>query len=187
MSWYERISFLKKALGSGTEVGAVTMSSKHVVEDVLRIMPKSFSTVVEYGSGDGVMTRALLEKLPHDGKMLAIESNEGFVVELQKMGDVRLKVMHNLVQDIGAEDMGSYSPADVVVSSIPFSFLSLDERLRVVSEAHSLLAPGGLFIVFHQYSWLMQKPIQSIFGSVSTQFEARNMPPCFILWAQKQS
>jgi phospholipid N-methyltransferase len=43
------------------------------VDDVLAMLPKNFSTVVEYGAGDGVMTRALLERLPVTGKMLAVE------------------------------------------------------------------------------------------------------------------
>lgn len=185
MNWRERFSFLKKALGSSKEVGAITMSSQYVVDDVLAMLPKNFSTVVEYGAGDGVMTRALLERLPVTGKMLAVESNESFITELGRINDPRLTIIQNLVQNMTSEDMALYSSADVVVSSIPFSFLSPVERAKVVSEVFNLLAPGGLCIIFHQYSWLMKKPLQDVFGAVSMKFEPRNIPPCFILCAKK--
>jgi phospholipid N-methyltransferase len=182
---YERAAFLKNAIFD-REIGAMTMSSQYVVRRVIKRLPQPLMRVVEYGSGNGVMTRALLDHLSPDGTLVAIESNPLFVAELRRINDKRLTVISGKVQDALRVDGARLLGADAIVSSIPFSFLTPDERNAVVSDTHTLLAAGGSFIIFHQYSWLMAEVLAAKFAETYTIFEPRNILPCFILDARKQ-
>ena len=65
-------------------VGAITRSSGYLVRSVADKLPVNLSTIVEYGAGDGVMTRILLEHLAPTGRLIAIEANDAFIDELKK-------------------------------------------------------------------------------------------------------
>jgi phospholipid N-methyltransferase len=181
----ERALFIKNAFFD-REIGAMTMSSQYVVKRVITRLPKPLLRVVEYGSGNGVMTRALLEHLSPDGTLVAIESNPLFVDELRRINDKRLEVISGKVQDVLRVESARLLGVDAVVSSIPFSFLTADERRVVVSDTHALLASGGSFIIFHQYSWLMAEVLAEKFADTFTIFEPRNVLPCFIIDARKE-
>ncbi|HSM77148.1 MAG TPA: hypothetical protein VLT57_05975, partial [Bryobacteraceae bacterium] len=72
---------------------------------------------------------------------------------------------------------------DAVISSIPFSFLTEDERHEILAQTRELLPAHGVFIVFHQYSRLALKPLRAHFESVTMSFELRNVFPCFTFCA----
>lgn len=178
------MSFFKSA-GSLREVGALTMSSKYVVRRALKYLPRQLDTVIEYGPGNGVMTKALLGRLSPKGKLLAVESNAEFAKDLKQPNDTHLHVWHGKAQDLTSELIREFSRADAVLSSIPFTFLAPAERLKFVSDAYKILAPNGTLIIFHQYTPLMFLSLRKIFRSVKIEFEARNIFPCFILIARK--
>lgn len=167
------------------DIGAVTMSSQYVVKNVVKRFSSPLKTVIEYGPGNGVMTRALLDALAPDGRLLVVESNAEFVKNLQLIGDARLTIFHGKVEDLGKASIKDFQAADAVISSIPFSFIKLLDRVSIVSDTHKILGPKGRFIVFHQYSWFMAKLLRRKFSSVSVSLEPRNIPPCFILEARK--
>jgi phospholipid N-methyltransferase len=178
----EKIDFLKTAF-KDREVAAIASSSPFVVQRVLEHIKTPPKLVLEYGAGNGVMTKALLKYMPEDGVLVAIESNEVFCEELQKITDARLRVFHGTVQSFYQETQAREVEADVIVSSIPFSFLSKEERNVVVQQTKQALKKQGTFIIFHQYSPLMKKYMQKHFPKVSINFELRNILPCFILFA----
>ena len=64
------VQFLKNAI-LGENIGAVARSSKYVVKKVLSFLNQTqISNIIEYGPGDGVLTRELLKILPANGKNL---------------------------------------------------------------------------------------------------------------------
>lgn len=174
-----------KSVGSLREVGALTMSSRYVVRRALKHLPRQLDTVIEYGPGNGVMTKALLARLSSKGRLLAVESNAEFAKDLKQPSDIRLHVWHGKAQDLTPELACEFSGADAVLSSIPFTFLMPAERLKFVSDVYKMLAPNGTLVIFHQYTPLMFFPLHKIFRSVKIEFEARNIFPCFILIAKK--
>ena len=179
------MQFLKTAI-SDANVAAVANSSKYVITSVMNQLPASLNRVIEYGPGDGVATRALLKRLPPNGKLLAVESNAHFVRELRRIKDPRFQIVHGNVRDIAAiMREHRFHGSDAIVSSIPFSFLAVEERDEVVARTRDALSAHGAFIVFHQYSRLMLKPLQASFTSVTMSFELRNIFPCFIFCARK--
>ena len=181
----ERIKFVKTFI-SDKNVAAFVASSKFVVRSVGKHIHKPIQTAVECGPGEGVMTRRLLEHLSLEGTLLAIESNKEFVSLLKGIDDLRLCVIEGCAQDIViyAKERGM-NAIDLVVASIPFSFLKSWERIQLVRDIHKLLTPNGTLIIFHQYSPMMYRTVKKIFGNASISFEPRNVPPCFIMTARK--
>lgn len=160
-----------------------------MVKSVLETLgQRKFTRIVEYGSGDGVMTKELLRQLTPDGRLLAVELKGDFVKILNRIEDQRLQVVRGRVQDV-ASNLSEYSFCDVdlVVSSIPFSLLSRNETLQIVRHTFNSLVPGGSFVIFHQYSRLMRAHLRKYFKDIKISFEPRNILPCFILHAQKSS
>ncbi|MEK7118409.1 MAG: methyltransferase [Patescibacteria group bacterium] len=179
-----RLDFLKNAL-LDRSVGAVSVSSQSVVNDVLGRLPKILQKVVEYGPGDGVITLAILDRLSPHGILFVVEPNEEFVQLLKNINDKRLIVLHRKAQDLTPKQLEDMGNADAVVASMPFSFLTEEERHKIILDAYELLTYDGKFIVFHQYSWLMRNKLKQKFRSVSLSFEPRNFPPCFVIEARK--
>lgn len=181
----ERVGFLKSALRDH-KVGALTMSSDYVIADALTRLPKDARVVVEYGPGSGVLTRAILGVIPSDARLIAVEPNGEFVRALETIADPRLTIIPKTAQGLSGDDLARMQGADAIVASMPAFYLSPSEREKVAGDAFRLLRQGGVFVVSHQYTWLMRKPIMAAFGDVAIRFEPRNLFPCFILSAEKR-
>ena len=181
----KRITFIK-TFATDKNVAALVVSSRFVVQNVLNQLPDVFDRVIECGPGEGVMTKELLKRMSAQGALVAIESNKEFISLLKDMGDDRLHAVEGRAQDVivHAKENG-IGAADVVVASIPFSFLKPTERIQLVRDIYTLLRPKGVFIIFHQYSPLMYPAMKKVFGNASIVIEVRNMPPCFIMRSRK--
>ena len=70
------IDFIKIAMKDYKKVGAITLSSRHTIRRVLRGLKPGYKYIVEYGAGNGVVTKEILKHLPADGRVVAIELNE---------------------------------------------------------------------------------------------------------------
>lgn len=182
---HRRIDFLKTALRD-PDVGAVTMSSKYVINGVLKRIRVPANVVIELGPGEGILTKFLLRNLPPEGKLLAIEPNAAFVKTLAGIDDSRIRIIQGKAQDIiqNAAHYG-FANADLAVASIPFSLLNGVDRNKIIQDIHSALAPEGVLIVFNQYNPIMYLPLKKMFRTVSLSYELRNIFPCFIMEAKK--
>ncbi|HSD12088.1 MAG TPA: methyltransferase domain-containing protein [Patescibacteria group bacterium] len=178
------ISFLKVA-ARDFRVGAVMPSSRWAVTKILDRVPDKLTAVLEYGPGDGVLTKRLLDRLDSTGRMLAIEANPTFAAGLAKIADQRFALVHgDATVAAGYAREHGLSSFDLVISGIPFSMLSDKTRKDVVDMTWNLLRPGGVFLVY-QTSPLMVPYLKRRF-SVKTSFEVRNVPPYFVMQAVKK-
>ncbi|MDO8590245.1 MAG: rRNA adenine N-6-methyltransferase family protein [bacterium] len=184
----EQLNFFKVAF-LDSQIGALTRSSKYVVNAVVRQFDgRALRRVVEYGPGDGVLTMEILKRMPEDGELIVVETNPKFLKVLKNIEDSRLKIIKGTAQEASRElSRRNEATIDLVVSSIPFSILKSLEREKIVGDTFAMLKSTGKFIVFHQYSPLMLGLLNKYFNkdAVNTQFELRNIPPCFIMSAQK--
>lgn len=179
-------NFIKVAL-SDMRVGALAESSQHLIREALRSQEgKPLKKIIEYGPGNGVMTKALLKRLPADGQLIAIESNRDFVELLREIGDPRLRIIHGEIQDViptlkkeGLQDI------DLIISSIPFSWLSQEARKQVIRDSSEFLAKDGSLVFFHQYIPIAALSLKGFFEKVSISFVLRNIFPCFVVVAHK--
>lgn len=182
-----------KAFFTDKEVASVTPSSPFLTQRVCD--PIDFDrarTVVEYGPGTGVMTRYLLERLPGDATLLAVEANEKLVSELrEKHDDPRLVIEEGDVRHIRSmmDDHG-LEGADYVVSGIPFTWMDPEVREEILATTHDLLRPGGMFLAYQTF-WQpnahLRDPARAQFGNVEREFEVRNIPPMRVYRAVKRN
>jgi|SRR3989338_5187175 len=178
------LNFIKTAL-KDYKVGAITISSRFVVNRVLRALPLGVKNVVEYGAGNGVMTKEILKMLPSDGSLIAVELNKELLPVLADIRDKRLRIVAKDVAEFLEESRsGNWVSADAVVSGIPFTFFSPAKRQMIVNGTHDILSAGGVFVVY-QYSLLMLPILKKRFKNIKVGFEFRNLPPYFIMIAKK--
>lgn len=168
-------------------VGAFAASSRYVIARVLAAFSPNTKIVIEYGPGDGVATHAVLRSLPADGTLFAIEHNHEFAESLKHAFQDSRVVIEEGDAVVWAAERGEKHPqeADAVISSIPLTFLSKEQRDSLFRNTHRVLRPGGVFVVFHQYSLLALPLLRKYFNHVEWHFEPRNVFPCFVMIARR--
>lgn len=172
-------------------VAALTPSSPATVARIAaRVATGDAGLIVEYGPGSGVLTRALLERLRPEGRLVAIEAHAGLARRLSDSSeDPRLSVVHDTAARVREilDDLG-LGPADWVFSGIPFFWLSPEEAREIVSSTHAALAPGGAFVTyqtFYQPADRLRVHVERCFGSLRCELDLRNVPPYRICEAVK--
>ncbi|TSC60872.1 MAG: hypothetical protein G01um1014107_225 [Parcubacteria group bacterium Gr01-1014_107] len=165
------------------KVASVTRSSSYVVRKIINNLDwqNKSQTIVEYGPGDGVITREIAKRI-EKGKIIAVESNESFVKILKVLKDQRITIEHKDVEKFLEEK--KVREVDAVISGIPFTFIRQERRERIVNETFNILKGGGCFVVY-QNSTLMLPILRKYFPSVKTSFEPRSFLPYFIMKAEK--
>src|SRR6187551_3455343 len=88
-----RLRFLGQWVRNPREIGSITPSSRFLTREVVeRIDPSRARYIVELGPGTGVFTQALLDALPAEGRILAVDTNASFIEHLKKeLRDPRLE------------------------------------------------------------------------------------------------
>jgi len=179
------VPFLKIAIRDMKRVAALMPSSKYAVRRISRLLPERLDNVLEYGPGDGAVTRAILGKMSPSGRLLAIETNHDFVTCLNQIGDKRLRVIHGQAgQAADFARQNQLEGFDAIVSGIPFSLLPPARRREIAAMTRDLLRPGGVFLVY-QTSSMMERYLKEDFR-VRTQIEPLNVPPYFIMRAVRR-
>ncbi len=169
------------------EVAAIHPSSKFVVNRVIRAMNMhNVRSVVEFGAAEGVITHKMLKNLHPEGFLLAIEKNAKFYKSLSNIHDDRLKPVHSDVRDFKRimHDWG-IGNVDCIVSGIPFSFMTQQERNLLIADVHSRLSHGGRFVAY-QFTTHLIPLMRRHFRKMHVEFEIRNIPPHFILTGIKE-
>ena len=178
------IQFLKTALKNYKTIGAITQSSRFVAERVCKKLGAA-KHIIEYGAGDGILTKKILKHLPADGKIIAVERDAAFLPELMSIPDFRLIVLHEDVVETSKHLSNLGLPTiDAVVSGIPFTFLEENVRDAVVRATYDALGKNGVFVLY-QCSRLMLPVLERYFKATRTYREIRNIPPYFIMCAYK--
>ena len=167
------------------KIGAITQSTRYVVRAVTAAVGEAYRYIVEYGAGDGILCRGLLQRLPADARVAGVEQNEHMFEELKCIGDPRFHAIKGDVFAMSREPRSFGLPRiDAVVTSIPLSLYAPKEREALVRQTHALLEPGGSMVVY-QYTPLVLPLLKRYFQRVKMTFEPRNIFPYFIMRAEK--
>src|SRR5688572_18661273 len=81
-------------------------------------------TLVEFGPADGVLTRRILARMPHNCRLVCIEMNDEFARQLKRsITDPRLTVIQGNAHHVSEilVRAGISQPVDGIVSGIPLS------------------------------------------------------------------
>ncbi|KKU14764.1 MAG: hypothetical protein UX23_C0009G0010 [Parcubacteria group bacterium GW2011_GWB1_45_9] len=173
--------FLKIVLTDYKNAAMLAPTSKYATEKIVKAFGPNVKTVIEYGPGNGVITRKILSILPEDGRLIAVEIKPEFIEYLKKINDPRLEVMRDDILEIGR----SLPKADVVVSGIPFSFFPQEKKKDIVRLTAEILKDNGVFIPY-QYSLALRKILRKFFGEIKWSVEIRNFPTIVFIMAAKK-
>lgn len=173
-------------------VAALTPTSSFTLKRIVsKIDPAKAGLIVEYGPGSGVLTERLLDRIRPDGRVIAIELNEGLATRLkQVMSDPRLTIVHGSAEEVQEHlERLELDSADYILSGMPFFWLPTEVARRIVAGTHEALVPGGKFIayqMFFQGRRYLRDHLEESFSKVTTEFDLRNLPPYRIYEAVKQ-
>jgi phospholipid N-methyltransferase len=178
------VEFTKTAVKDYRRVGAVVPSSKYIARRIAREI-KGKEIIIEYGAGDGVISKEILKTAPRDVKILAFETNQRLFKELEKIKDSRLNPLNNDIRQAKEclKKLGIEKGVEAVVSGIPFSMIKRLEREKIIKNTKLLLKPGGVFILY-QVTPLVLPILKKHFKEVQIKFELKNLPPYFIMIAK---
>lgn len=197
-------AFLREFIKNPTGMAAVAPSSKGLAKMMVAGLDlASMRTVVEFGPGTGVFTRAVLAQLPQGwcraeggaGQLIAIEFNPR-MVEVIRTAMPRVDVVHesaaNIQQVCGARGVGP-GEVDVIVSGLGFASFPNDLTTQVLEAAHRMLRPGGEFRTFTYHvslvkrqAWHFKREARRLFADVRTSRAVwANVPPAFVYTCTK--
>lgn len=174
----DRLVFLKSFLRHPERVGSVVPSSQFLERRIVEAGGiVEADLVVELGPGTGGTTRALLEVLAPEARLLAVEIDPELAARLRSLSDPRLIVHHGSAEEIleALERHGLGEP-DVVVSGIPFSTMPREVGRRIVGRVWRALAPGGRFVAY-QFRDRVAELGREVAGKPEVELEPLNVPP----------
>jgi phospholipid N-methyltransferase len=174
----EKRAFFQEFLRHPEQVGSVVPSSRFLEARVVRTAGiAEAKSVVELGPGTGGLTRAVLDALPPDSTLLAVEINHEFAKRLQREHDPRLIVHCGSAADL-PEILAQHKlkDPDVVLSGIPFSTMPAATGSRILAAVWEALAPGGRFVAYQLRARVAELG-REVLGRPETGFELRNVPP----------
>ncbi len=180
-----RIDFLRTAMKDITQTGSVWESSRFLIKKLLDPVDWSTATnIVELGTGNGVITKAILERMRPDARMTAYEINTDFL-ELTRTriaADKRCTLSDESAELLTA-NYGDGS-VDTIISSLPFAMM--DERLQetILQQIHLVLKPGGQYLQY-QYAPTKYRMITRRFKRVRLDYTLLNIPPAFVYSCMK--
>lgn len=179
------LSFLGSLLRHPRTIGTLSPASPFTAKRVAQALPAHARTALELGAGNGALTRALLARLPADGRLLAVEMRPELARELEAIGDPRLVVFEGDARDVKADAARhGFAQFDAIISSLPFALFDEAARAKVLDDAHGLLAPDGALIVCQHAPTLLPE-LKKRF-EVDTSFEPLNLPPYFVMKARRR-
>ena len=174
----DEMQFIRSWIEKPLSTGAVMPSSRVLARAMASYVdPRSQGPVIELGPGTGPVTQALVRQGVDPGRLILVEFNPDFCRLLRTrypaatvvQGDAyRLRrLLENYVDE----------PAAAVVSGLPLVTKPLRTRVRLISDAMTLLATGAPFV---QFTYAMLPPIPKELSGVraeSSELIWMNLPP----------
>jgi len=162
----------------------------------------SLRTIVEFGPGTGVFTRAVLESLRnagnHDALFLAIEKNPRLAADLRAefaaphaLEGRRPRVIviagDALEVDAVLRQHGC-DHADFILSGLGWPSIPAGVRDAILAKTSAALPPGGQFRTFGYHigltlpgAWGFRRTVRKLFSTVTVSPVVwRNIPPAFV-------
>ncbi|HEU0199345.1 MAG TPA: methyltransferase type 12 [Burkholderiaceae bacterium] len=184
----DELAFMRGFLAHPRQVGSVVPSSIALEQRLVRAADLARAqTVVELGPGTGGTTRALLDSLRPDARLLAVELSPEFHARLVgRFSDPRLLPQLGSAEQLGELLQRWRLPApDVVLSGIPFSTMPPAIADRIANIIADCLAPGGRFVAYQVRAHVADF-VSPYLGPPAIAWELRNVPPLRVFrWVKR--
>jgi len=152
----DEMQFIRSWFEKPLSTGAVMPSSKALARTMANYVdPLSKGPVIELGPGTGPVTEALVQRGVDPKRLVLVEFNPDFCLLGTSLRE----------------------PAAAMVSGLPLVTKPLRTRLRLISDAMGLLAPGAPFI---QFTYAMVPPIPKELSGIRAEPSDTiwlNLPP----------
>lgn len=174
----DRLAFIQEFIRHPLEVGSVIPSSRFLEQRIVKKAKiASSNVIVELGPGTGGVTRAILNAMPSQAKLLSIEINPHFHAMIRRIKDNRLIVHLGSACDLDtildSYDLGA---PQAIVSGIPFSTMSHLAGDRVLDAVTNTLNHDGHFVAY-QVSRRVATLCEPFLGQGEKEWELFNIPP----------
>ncbi|MDR4504571.1 MAG: methyltransferase domain-containing protein [Candidatus Scalindua sp.] len=188
------IHFIKQFVFHPTKTGAIAPSSKSLADLITDAAGLSnASTVIEFGSGTGIFTEKILQKISKEARFFALEINPDFVkATINRCPNVTIyqdsatnvkKYLYNL--DI--------KECDRIICGLPWASFSESLQEELLDVIVDILKPGGRFLTFAYLQGLLlpagirfKKILSARFKNITkTKTVWLNFPPAFVYCAEK--
>ena len=199
-------AFVREFIRNPSTTAAIAPSSRKLAARMIEGLDFSrMTSVVEFGPGSGVFTKAVLERLPRGwligeggkGRFIAIEFSQS-MAKLVREQFPRVTVVHGSaehVEEICKEHAIGPGRLDAVVSGLGWASFPPELTTRILEATWSALRPGGEFRTFAYHVGLLmpgarhfRAEAQRLFGEVSSSRGVwANLPPAFVYRCRKQS
>ena len=181
--------FIKTWIDNPVLTGAVSPSGRFLSRMMARAVdPHGIGPIVELGPGTGPITQALLKRGVKPSRLLLVEFDGSFCRLLRQ----RFPGVKVVQADAYALREGVHTilgePAAAVVSSLPLLNKPDVQRLSLLEDAFSLMAPDGRFV---QFTYGMHSPVPR---DAAADYEAEvsapvwfNLPPARVWIYRRKS
>jgi phosphatidylethanolamine/phosphatidyl-N-methylethanolamine N-methyltransferase len=174
----DEMQFIRSWIEKPLSTGAVMPSSKALARTMARYVdPQSSGPVIELGPGTGPVTEALVKHGIDPKRLLLVEFNPDFCRLLRSRYPAATVVQGDAYRLRRLLSALVREPAAAVVSGLPLVTKPLRTRLRLISDAMGLLAPGAPFI---QFTYAMVPPIPKALSGIKAEASEliwMNLPP----------
>jgi phosphatidylethanolamine/phosphatidyl-N-methylethanolamine N-methyltransferase len=174
----DEMQFIRTWIEKPLSTGAVMPSSKALARTMARYVdPTASGPVIELGPGTGPVTAAMVERGVDPSRLVLVEFDPDFC-RLLRTRYPRATVVQGDAYRL-RRLLGTYirSPASAIVSGLPLVTKPVRTRLRLISDAMALLAPGAPFV---QFTYAMVTPIPKALNGIKAEASEliwMNVPP----------
>ena len=174
----DEVKFIRSWIEKPISIGAVMPSSRVLARAMARYVdPQSNGPVIELGPGTGPVTQALVRQGVDPARLILVEFNPDFCRLLRTRYPAATVVQGDAYRLRRLLESYVDEPAAAVVSGLPLVTKPLRTRLRLISDAMTLLAVGAPFV---QFTYAMLPPIPKELSGVraeSSELIWMNLPP----------
>jgi phosphatidylethanolamine/phosphatidyl-N-methylethanolamine N-methyltransferase len=174
----DEVHFLRSWIEKPLTTGAVMPSSKVLARTMAAYVdPKSSGPVVELGPGTGAVTQALVDRGIDPARLVLVEFNPTFCRMLRARYPAATVVQGDAYRLRHLLESTLRERADAIVSGLPLVTKPMRTRVRLISEAMTLLRPGAPFV---QFTYAMVPPIPKGLNGIRTEASPLiwlNLPP----------
>ncbi len=174
----DEMQFIRSWIEKPLSTGAVMPSSKALARTMARYVdPLGTGPVIELGPGTGPVTEAMVQHGVDPARLILVEFNPDFCRLLRTRYPRATVVQGDAYRLRRLLETTVRSPASAIVSGLPLVTKPVRTRLRLISDAMALLAPGAPFV---QFTYAMVTPIPKALNGIKAEASEliwMNVPP----------
>jgi phosphatidylethanolamine/phosphatidyl-N-methylethanolamine N-methyltransferase len=174
----DEVQFIRSWIEKPLSIGAVMPSSKVLARTMAHYVDTaSNAPVIELGPGTGPVTEALVKHGVDPKRLVLVEFNPDFCRLLRTRYPEATVVQGDAYRLRRLLETYVKEPASAIVSGLPLVTKPVRTRLRLISDAMALLAPGAPFV---QFTYAMVTPIPKALSGITAQASEliwMNVPP----------